>query len=78
MATKKATIKIDDKDYDVDDLSEEQKAQVGSLNFADAEISRLGFKVAAMQTARNAYATELKKLLGEDEDSVVEELSEDD
>ena len=78
MATKKkATIKIDDKDYDVDDLSEEQKAQVGSLNFADAEINRLGFKVAAMQTARNAYATALKELLGEDEDSVVE-VSEDD
>jgi|TARA_B110000196_G_scaffold226607_1_gene195420 hypothetical protein len=72
-----ATIKIDDKDYDVDDLSEEQKAQVGSLNFADAELVRLGFKVAAMQTARNAYATALKELLGEDEDSVVE-LSEDD
>jgi len=72
-----ATIKIDDKDYDVDDLSEEQKAQVGSLNFADAELTRLGFKVAAMQTARNAYANALKELLGEDEDSVVE-LSEDD
>ena len=72
-----ATIKIDDKDYDVDDLSEEQKAQVGSLNFADAEITRLGFQVAAMQTARNAYATALKGLLGEDEDSEVE-LSEDD
>ena len=77
MATKKATIKIDDKDYDVDDLSEEQKAQVGSLNFADAEINRLGFQVAAMQTARNAYAIALKELLGEDEDSVVV-VSEDD
>ena len=77
MATKKTIIKIDDKDYDIDDLSEEQKAQVGSLNFADAELTRLGFIVAAMQTARNAYATALKELLGEDEDSVVE-LSEDD
>ena len=77
MATKKATIKIDDKDYDVDDLSEEQKAQVGSLNFADAEINRLGFQVAEMQTARNAYAIALKELLGEDEDSVVV-VSEDD
>ena len=72
-----ATITIDDKEYDIDDLSEEQKAQVGSLNFADAEIIRRGFKVAAMQTARNAYATALKELLGEDEDSVVE-VSEDD
>ena len=59
------------------DLSEEQKAQVGSLNFADAELVRLQFQVAAMQTARNAYAIALKELLGEDEDSVVV-VSEDD
>jgi len=70
-------ITIDEKDYDVDDLSDEAKAQVLSLNFVDAELNRLQLKVAAMQTARNAYATALKELLGEDEDSVVE-MSEDD
>ena len=72
-----ATIKIDDKDYDVDDLSEEAKAQVVSLNFVDAELNRLQLKVAAMQTARNAYANALKLLLGENEDSEVG-MSEDD
>ena len=70
-------ITIDEKDYDVDDLSDEAKAQVVSLNFVDAELNRLQLKIAAMQTARNAYATALKELLGEDEESVVE-LSEDD
>ena len=70
-------ITIDEKDYDVDDLSDEAKAQVGSLNFVDAELNRLQLKVAAMQTARNAYATALKSMLGEDEDSEVE-TSEDD
>ena len=70
-------ITIDEKDYDVDDLSDEAKAQVGSLNFVDAELNRLQLKVAAMQTARNAYATALKSLLGEDEDYEVE-TSEDD
>jgi len=70
-------ITIDEKDYDVDDLSDEAKAQVGSLNFVDAELNRLQLKVAAMQTARNAYANALKSLLGEDEDSEVE-TSEDD
>ena len=72
-----ATIKIDDKDYDIDDLSDEAKAQVVSLNFVDGELNRLNLKVAAMQTARNAYATALNSLLGEDEDSEVE-MSEDD
>ena len=71
------TITIDEKDYDVDDLSDEAKAQVGSLNFVDAELNRLQLKVAAMQTARNAYANALKSLLGENEDSEVE-MAEDD
>ena len=71
------TITIDEKDYDVDDLSDEAKAQVGSLNFVDAELNRLQLKVAAMQTARNAYANALKSLLGENEDSEME-MSEDD
>ena len=70
-------ITIDEKDYDVDDLSDEAKAQVGSLNFVDAELNRLQLKVAAMQTARNAYANALKSLLGENEDSEME-MSEDD
>ena len=70
-------ITIDEKDYDVDDLSDEAKAQVVSLNFVDAQLNQLQLKAAAMQTARNAYATALKSLLGEDEDSEVE-MSEDD
>ena len=70
-------ITIDEKDYDVDDLSDEAKAQVVSLNFVDAELNRLQLKIAAMQTARNAYGTALKSLLGENEDSEVE-MSEDD
>ena len=70
-------ITIDEKDYDVDDLSDEAKAQVLSLNFVDAELNQLRLKVAAMQTARNAYASALNSLLGEDEDSEVE-MSEDD
>ena len=72
-----ATIKIDEKDYEVDDLSDEAKAQVISLNFVDAQLNQLQLKAAAMQTARNAYATALKSLLGENEDSEVE-TSEDD
>ena len=72
-----ATIKIDEKDYEVDDLSDEAKAQVISLNFVDAQLNQLQLKAAAMQTARNAYATALKSLLGEDEGSEVE-MSEDD
>ena len=56
------------KEYEIDDLSDEAKAQLGSLNFADAELARLTALVAAMQTARNTYAAALKEVLGEPED----------
>ena len=35
------TIKIDNKEYDVDSLSNEAKAQLGSIQFVDNEIARL-------------------------------------
>lgn len=57
------TIKIDNKEYDLDQLSTEAKAQLASMQFADAELQRLGFLTAAMQTARNAYAQALNVAL---------------
>lgn len=57
------TVKIDDKDYDLDTLSEEAKAQLVSLQYVDAELQRLNFQSAALQTARMAYANALKELL---------------
>ena len=47
-------IKIDDKDYDTDSLSNEAKAQLQSLNFVDQELARLQAQVAILQTARIA------------------------
>ena len=53
-------ITIDDKPYDLDSLSNESKAQLGSLRFVDSEIARLQSQLAAMQTARIGYANALK------------------
>jgi hypothetical protein len=47
-------IKIDDKDYDSETLSDEAKAQLQSLNFVDQELARLQAQVAILQTARIA------------------------
>jgi hypothetical protein len=55
-----AKITIDDKDYETDDLSEDAKAQLQSLQFVINEISRIELKTAALQTARNAYAQALQ------------------
>ena len=49
-------VNIDGREYDVDALSDNVKAQLVSLQFVDAEIQRLQGHLAAMQTARNAYA----------------------
>jgi hypothetical protein len=57
-----ATLTINGKDYDLDGISEIAKAQLASLQFADAEIQRLNAKLAVFNTARNAY---LKDLLAE-------------
>lgn len=57
------TLKIDNREYDLDSLSEEAKAQLQSLQFVDQELARLQAQVAAMQTARNAYMNALKAAL---------------
>ena len=56
-------IKIDDKDYDLEQMSDEAKAQLASIQFVDAELQRLNAQGAVLQTARVAYAKALNELL---------------
>jgi|TARA_B110000240_G_scaffold185298_1_gene220768 hypothetical protein len=62
-----ATVTIDDKEYESDDLSEDAQAQLVSLQFVNGEIQRLQAKLAAMQTAAAAYSVALGGAL-KDED----------
>ncbi len=57
------TIKVDNNEYELDSLSNEAKAQLGSIQFVDNEIARLQAQLAAMQTARNSYIKALSSLL---------------
>ena len=57
------TITIDGKEYDSDQLSDEAKQQLGSIQFVDRKIAELQAEIAALQTARNAYAKALSDLL---------------
>ena len=57
------TITIDNEDYVLEDLSEEARAQLASLQVTDAEIQRLQMLMAITQTARMAYANALKQAL---------------
>lgn len=53
-------IKIDDVDYDTDNMSDEAKAQIGSLQFTDGHIIRLKNEIALAETAKAAYIKALK------------------
>jgi len=54
------TITIDGISYNIADLSDNAKAQLQSLQAAEAEIKRLNIQIALMQTARNAYLQALQ------------------
>jgi hypothetical protein len=58
-----STITIDGKEYKLASLSEEAKAQIGSIQVVDQKIAELNVQMAIMQTARNAYAQALTPLL---------------
>lgn len=58
-----ANITIDNVVYDTESLSAEALAQLQSIQFVDSEIAGLNGRIAAMNTARNAYAAALQELL---------------
>ena len=57
------TIKIDNKDYELDSLSQEAKSQLSALQFCDQELAKLQAQAAVYQTARIAYAKALTEAL---------------
>jgi len=57
------TIKIDEKEYELDSLSNQAKEQLASVQFVDAELQRIQAQAAVLQTARAAYVSALKESL---------------
>ena len=57
------TVKIEGKDYELDQLSDNARAQIVNLNVTDQEIARLQARLAIAQTARASYAKALKQEL---------------
>jgi hypothetical protein len=62
-----ANVTIDNVAYDTETLSPEALAQLQSIQFVDSEIAGLNGRVAAMNTARNAYAAALQELLSQEQ-----------
>jgi hypothetical protein len=53
-------ITIDGIEYNTEDLTDNGKAQLASLQFLEAQMSKLKSEVAVYQTARNLYMEALK------------------
>ena len=54
-------IRIDDIDYDLDSLSDQARAALGSLEFTTKRLQELTNMKALLQRARNSYMESLKK-----------------
>ena len=53
-------IKVDEIEYNTEDLSDNGKAQVASLQFLEAQLTKLQGEIAVYQTAKSAYVSALK------------------
>ena len=56
-------ITVDEIEYDTEDLSDNGKAQVASLQFLEVQMQKLQSEIAVYQTARNSYVAALKQEL---------------
>jgi hypothetical protein len=53
-------ITVDGIDYNTEDLTDNGKAQLASLQFLEAQMNKLKSEIAVYQTARAAYVAALK------------------
>ena len=56
-------IKVGELEYNTEDLSDNGKAQLASLQFLEVQMQRLKTEIAVYQTARNGYVAALKSEL---------------
>lgn len=54
-------IKLDDAEYEVENLSDQAKAYIATLKFTDTRLNELTNMRALLQRAKNSYVDSLKK-----------------
>ena len=62
---KMANVTIDGKEYNLDDLSDNAKQQLASVQFVQAELKRQEAQLAVYRTAAAAYSNALKNELND-------------
>jgi hypothetical protein len=63
--TPQTSITIDGTEYPLEDLSDDARAQVTSLQFVENELARLNAQLAVVTTAKGAYQKALLEVLAE-------------
>lgn len=58
-------IKVDEVEYNTEDLTDNGKAQLASLQFLEVQMNKIKSEIAVYQTARNSYIASLKAELEE-------------
>ncbi|MCV6588640.1 MAG: DUF6447 family protein [Marinobacterium sp.] len=58
-------ITLDNRTYELDELSDEVKSQLANVRLCDTKILQLKQELALIQTARNTYAAAVSQLLPE-------------
>ena len=56
---------LDEMEYNTEDLSDNGKAQLASLQFLEVQMQKLQAEIAVYQTAKNSYLAALKEELKE-------------
>lgn len=70
-----ATINIDGKDYNTEEMNDEALAQLQAVQFTSNEIVTTQLRLAALQTAKNTYAKALKSMLdGQSQDNEASDI----
>ena len=67
-------ITIDDKEYVIDQLSDEHRNVINHVTIADQEIARLQTTIAILTTGRQAYINQLGEELDVKEEGFTPEL----
>ena len=65
MGISMSNVTIDGTDYDLDEMSDNAKAQLESLVAVDKKIGEMQQDMAILQTARNAYAVALRDAIAD-------------
>ena len=60
-------ITVDGIEYNTEDLSDNGKAQLASLQFLEVQLKKIQGEIAVYQTARNSYVAALKAELEKQE-----------